>query len=130
MDLHNNETGLGLARNGQSVSECMDKCEDLAKAHKLFWFKPVTPGSVPGRGLPNDFPGFTVDVKGEVSSGSHGLTSIVPTVSGTAASSSSGSSSSNSGSSHPSGGSSGSSVPGRRPGGGHPGGGYTGQSPR
>lgn len=64
MDLHNNKVGVGLARGGKSLESCFDSCEEKAKRYELFWWQPVKARGGPRRGLPDDYPCFSVDKDG------------------------------------------------------------------
>jgi len=69
MDLHNN--GVGVTIGETDLTRCFNRCEDRARAHRLYWWTPVG-GTGPRRGLPSDFPGFTIDPSGTVSGGTVG----------------------------------------------------------
>ncbi len=80
MDGFNNGEGarLGGASGTLSISECFDKCENAAKQHKLYWWRKVPRDSGPARGLPSDFPGFTLRDNGTIYDGTLGASSPAP----------------------------------------------------
>ena len=69
MDLYNNSVGARLGVNGQSVSKCADKCEQEARAYRLYWFAPHGFANGAPNELPNDFPGFGVYAEGYAGEG-------------------------------------------------------------
>ena len=72
MDLYNN--GVGANLGGTSLQDCLQKCAAAARAHQLYWHRPM-PSDV---GLPMHFPAFTVNETGQIAEGTVGTGSGEP----------------------------------------------------
>src|SRR5262249_33542198 len=75
MDLFNNRAGTELYSSKTSV--CVQRCAQAAKDHKLYWFQRFAQ-SPPRRGLPDDYPGFTIFPDGKLLWGTIGTASSTP----------------------------------------------------
>ena len=65
MDLYNNAVGLELSENGQTISECIRKCEQAAHNDRLRWYNKLEPWALNPDGLaiepnynPDDYANF------------------------------------------------------------------------
>ena len=60
MDLYNNAVGLELSENGQTISECIRKCEQAAHNDRLRWYNKLEPWALNPDGLAID-PNYNPD---------------------------------------------------------------------
>ena len=78
MDIHNNSIGANIG--GADLESCFDNCEWRAMAHELYWFELIPGAGGAHRGLPDDYPGFSITPGGAAVDPGYGTGSSRPPV--------------------------------------------------